>query len=100
MKIVALLAAFAASAGTALAAQPTLIVAPASIHPGGMVEVRGNAGDCPVGDSVTIISRAFAGTHEFAGVPAVFAKVQAEGVFRVTARIPRGRAAGRYVITA
>jgi hypothetical protein len=65
-----------------------------------MVTIKGAAGDCPVGDSVTILSRAFVHTHEFAGVSAVFAKVRAGGSFRATTTIPRTRMRGRYVVTA
>jgi hypothetical protein len=49
---------------------------------------------------VTIISRAFPRIHEFAGVPAVLAKVRAGGHFRATTTIPLRRRVGRYVVTA
>jgi hypothetical protein len=78
----------------------SLVVSPGTVHRGALVSIHGNAGDCPVGDAVTIISRAFAHTHDFAGVPAVFARVRSGGAFRVTTRIPRTRAKGRYIVTA
>ena len=77
-----------------------LLVSPGTVHRGGTVTISGSAGDCPRGDAVTIISRAFPRTHEFAGVPALFATVGANGRFRVTTRIPRRRPVGTYVVTA
>jgi hypothetical protein len=84
----------------AAAAPVALTVLPTTVRAGHVVRVRGNAGDCPVGDAVTILSRAFKHTHEFAGVPAVFALVRAGGRFGVRTTIPRARRAGRYVLTA
>jgi hypothetical protein len=95
----AVAAALAASAA-ATAARPSLTVHPSTVVRGGSVVVRGSADGCPVGDRVTLISHAFARVHRFAGVPAVFARVRAGGRFRTTARIPRTRRVGRYVITA
>jgi hypothetical protein len=77
-----------------------LTVTPHTVYRGHTVTLRGNAAPCPVGDAVTIISRAFPATHEFAGVPAVFAKVRSGGAFRVATTIPARRHAGRYGITA
>jgi hypothetical protein len=77
-----------------------LTVTPSAVHRGHGVLIRGSAGSCPVGDRVTIISRAFPHTHDFAGVPAVFAKVVAGGRFRATTIIPRRRRTGRYGVTA
>ena len=51
----------------------SLAVRPSAIHRGGSVLVSGVAGGCTSGDTVTILSRAFPATHEFAGVPAAFA---------------------------
>ena len=64
------------------------------------VLVRGVAGGCTSGDTVTVISRAFAATHSFAGVPAVFAQVGSAGRFSAVTRIPATRAPGSYVVTA
>ena len=96
---VALVAAVATAA--AAASLPRLIlVVPASVHRDHLVRVSGKAGDCPVGDSVTLISRAFVHTHDFAGIPAVFARVRAGHSFRVSTRIPRTKRPGLYVVTA
>ena len=78
----------------------SLTVAPANVHRGHRVIIRGNAGDCPLGDAVTIISRAFAHTHDFAGLPAVFARVRTGGRFGIRPRIPSNRQPGNYVVTA
>ena len=58
------------------------------------------AGGCPLGDSVTLISRTFAHAHDFAGLPAVYAKVRAGHKFHVTARIPATKPPGVYAVTA
>jgi hypothetical protein len=65
-----------------------------------MVAIKGSAGDCRVGNTVSILSRAFVHTHEFAGVPAVLARVRAGGSFRAKTTIPRTRLRDRYVVTA
>lgn len=77
-----------------------LTVRPSTVRRGGSVLVRGVAGGCTEGGSVTIISRAFSGARTFAGVPAVFAEVGAAGRFSTTARIPASRRPGAYVLTA
>lgn len=77
-----------------------LLVSPGTVHRGGTVTINGSAGDCPRGDAVTIISRAFPRSHEFAGVPAVFATVGANGRFHATTRIPLRRRVGTYLVTA
>jgi hypothetical protein len=77
-----------------------LTVAPATVRAGGSVLVSGVAGGCTAGDQVTVLSRAFAATHSFAGVPAVLAQVGSAGRFSATARIPATRSPGTYVLTA
>jgi hypothetical protein len=89
----------ATGAGAALSAV-SLTVTPSSVRPGHIVIIRGNAGDCPVGDAVTILSQAFRNTQSFAGVPAVFARVRAGGRFGIRPRIPAQRQVGRYDVTA
>ena len=84
----------------AVTAAVSLTVAPASVHRGHRVIIRGNAGDCPAGDAVTIISRAFAHTQDFAGQPAVFALVRSGGNFGIRPRIPSTKAAGSYSVSA
>jgi len=84
----------------AVGAATSLTVAPSPVHRGHRVIVRGNADGCPIGDAVTIISRAFAHTHDFAGVPAVFARVRRGGKFEIRPRIPSSKAIGRYGVSA
>jgi hypothetical protein len=79
---------------------PTINATPASVRAGRRVRISGLAGGCPKGDQVTLLSRAFPHTHEFAGVPAVFATVRAGDRYAVRVRIPATRKAGRYAITA
>jgi uncharacterized repeat protein (TIGR01451 family) len=80
--------------------RPSLHVNPSRVRAGAQVRVFGNADGCPRGDQVTLLSRAFSHTHDFAGVPAIFATVKSRGAFSTFTRIPVGRAAGRYVISA
>jgi hypothetical protein len=77
-----------------------LTISPAIVARGGTVHIRGNADGCTRGNTVFVISRAFVHTHEFAGVPAVLARVRAGGAFRATTVIPRSRRPGRYGVTA
>jgi hypothetical protein len=77
-----------------------LAVRPRTVRRGASVVVSGVAGGCTAGDRVTVISRAFAATHTFAGVPAVFAQVGSAGRFSAATRIPATRRSGTYVLTA
>ena len=86
--------------GTAAASKPSLSLTPSTVVRGHSVLVRGSAGGCPVGDSVTLISHAFSAAHTFAGVPAAFAKVKLGGSFSVRVSIPASRKTGRYAVTA
>jgi hypothetical protein len=88
------------SAGAALAATPSLSATPAVVEQGHMVTLRGSAGGCPAGDTVFVLSHAFARTHTFAGVPAVLARVRPNGRFLATTRIPTLKPPGRYGVTA
>src|SRR5262249_31971651 len=74
--IVALAAvmATAAVAGGAVS-RPSITVTPTVVERGHDVLVRGSAAGCPKGDAVTLLSRAFVHTHDFAGVSAVYARV-------------------------
>ena len=65
-----------------------------------IVTLLGSAGGCTPGNTVTLISRAFPATHEFAGVPAVFAKVRPSGNYSKRVRIPKGKTPKRYRISA
>src|SRR3954466_7053931 len=80
-------------------ASPTMHVKPKKVHAGKKVRVFGNAAGCQAGDPVTLISRAFPKKHEFAGVPAVFAAVHADGSYSKRVRIPRSKAPKRYTIS-
>src|SRR5437764_12071649 len=80
----------------AVGAATSLTVAPSPVHRGHRVIVRGNADGCPIGAAVTIISRAFAHTHDFAGVPDVFARVRRRGKFETRPRMPSSQPSGRY----
>ncbi len=84
----------------AMAAPPSISVAPTPVRRGHTVVVKGSADGCTVGNTVTLISRAFSHAHDFAGLPAVLAKVRAGGTFRVSTRIPSARKPARYTITA
>jgi hypothetical protein len=84
------------------AAPSTLRVSPPSVTAGDLVTVSGWLPPAPgsaCATGVTLLSRAFVGTHEFADVPAIGAAVKADGTFMVTTRIPRAKAAGTYDIT-
>jgi hypothetical protein len=82
------------------ATQSSLTLTPAMVHRGGSVLIRGSAGSCPVGDTVVVISRGLPRTHEFAGLPAVWARVRPGGRFATRVRIPLAKPAGRYAVTA
>jgi hypothetical protein len=100
---------FAATVGVLAPAAPawaepatTLQVNPRSVVAGDTVVVSGSVGPAPAGSacatSVMLLSRAFAPTEEFAGVPAVAAAVKPSGTFAATTRIPRSTPAGTYTI--
>jgi hypothetical protein len=83
-------------------AHSTLQVSPRSVVVGDRVTVSGwlppaPGSECATG--VTLLSRAFGGSQEFAGVPAIVAAVKADGTFTVVTRIPSARAAGTYTIS-
>jgi hypothetical protein len=92
----ALLVGAPAAAGAA-----SLHVTPSSVPAGDGVRLFGSVrGGCPRGASVTLFSPAFNPRQEFAGVPAVFARVGAGGGFSITTTIPGGRAPGSYSVGA
>ena len=98
--LVAAAAAASAAAAGAMPSAPSLTVAPASVHRGNRVIIRGNAGDCAVGNAVTIISKAFAHAHDFAGLPAVYARVRSGGKFGIRPRIPSTKSVADYGVSA
>ena len=94
------LATILALALSAVALAATSIhVRPHRVEAGHRILIRGSADGCPVGDRVTLLSRAFSHRHEFAGVPAVYARVRSGGHFRRRVRIPAHRAARRYSVS-
>jgi hypothetical protein len=90
----------AALSATAASARISLTVTPEVVFRGQFIHIKGNAGSCPVGDTVTLISHAFVATHRFAGVPALYTKVRAGGRFGLRTQIPHHRHPGLYYITA
>jgi hypothetical protein len=96
---VAVLACSAALAWPALAAGPRIAATPNPVHRGDLVRVHGTVPGCPRGDQVTLISRAFSHRHDFAGLPAVFARIGAHHAYSVRTRIPARRAPRAYAIT-
>ena len=97
---VAALAAAFSIAAMATAAVPSLTLIPSSVKRGHTVLIKGSADGCAVGNTVFIISKAFVHAHDFAGLPAVLAKVKYGGSFRATTRIPAAKRPGRYGVTA
>lgn len=96
--IAALAAGWAVTAASA--APPSISVAPTAVRRGHSVVVKGSADGCRVGNTVTLISRAFSHAHDFAGLPAVPTPVRAGGTFKVSTRIPSAKKPGRYAVTA
>src|SRR5258705_7688325 len=80
------------------AATPSLSVSPASLRAGGTVRLSGSADGCTAGSNAFLLSRAFVRRHEFAGVPAVLARVHPGGGFKVWTALPRSRRPGRDVL--
>ncbi len=93
------LAAVAAAAAPALAAGVSIHASPSSVHRGHVVRVYGKVPGCPKGSSVTLLSNAFVHTHDFAGVPAVYATVGSASAYSVKTKIPAGKKPGRYTIS-
>src|SRR5512133_2276391 len=101
--VFAILTLLTVPAWAAPAAPVALRVGPSSVAAGGSVTVSGSVGPDSAGSEcasgVTLLSRAFVHTQDFAGVPAVGAAVRPDGSFKATTTIPRSRAAGTYPIT-
>ena len=90
-------------AAPAWAAPVSIAVSPSSVAAGDTVTLSGSVGPDAAGSecasSVALLSKAFVHTHDFAGVPAVFAAVKPDGTFTATTTIPRSKAAGTYTIS-
>jgi len=90
---------FGIAAGPAAAAGPTIRVSPGAVRAGQVVRVYGAVPGCARGNQVTLISRAFSHAHDFAGLPAVYARVAARGAYSTRTRIPAARGPGTYRIS-
>jgi hypothetical protein len=96
--VLAVVAGVAVAPAGALAA--SLNVSPARVTAGDKTRVFGSVGSgCAVGNTVTLLSRAFPRTHTFAGVPAVSTPVRANHRYSVKVRIPATRAPGSYQVS-
>jgi hypothetical protein len=91
-----------AAAAPAGATAHFIKVKPIAVEPGHVVRVYGSVagGGCAVGDSVTLISTVFKGAtkEEFAGVPAVNARVRKGFEFSVKVTLSKGLKPGKYEI--
>jgi hypothetical protein len=96
--VVCLVSASAAVAVSALASPRRLVVAPATVSPGGVVHVSGNASPCAKGSTVFAISAAFPGKAYGQGT--LTGRVAAHGAFSFRGHVRRTLEAGRYVVTA
>ena len=83
---------------SATASRPRIAVQPHAVAPGGIVLVTGNAGDCAVGATVTLISKAFPGRAYGEGT--LTGTVRAGHAFSVVGRLRRGLRAGSYHVGA
>lgn len=81
----------------AVSAAPTIKVSPSTVKRGKVVRVYGVVTGC--GGRVTLISKAFVHTHDFAGLPAIFAPREADGSYSVRTRIPATRRPATYTIS-
>jgi uncharacterized repeat protein (TIGR01451 family) len=78
---------------------PVLHVSPAQVHPGASLRVYGNAGECPVGDTVTLLSPAFSNAHTYQGKGAIYTTVHHHGFFSTSTIIPSNRHRGTYPVS-
>ncbi len=90
--------------GAASAVAATITVNPSTVPAGGQVTVSGDvlangSPGCAVPGDVTLISPAFAGLGEFAGVGATTATADASGNFTTTVTLSPSVAPGTYDIT-
>jgi hypothetical protein len=87
----------------AWAAPVAIHVSPSPVAAGHTVTLSGSVGPDSAGSEcasrVTLISKAFVHTYDFAGLPAVVAAVKPGGAFTATTTIPNPTAAGTYTIT-
>lgn len=99
LALTATCAALGALAAPAIAASPSIRVAPTSVVRGHKVTVHGVVPGCIPGGQVVLLSKAFPDTNEFAGLPAVYAIVAAHSAYSATVKIPASKKPGKYTIT-
>jgi hypothetical protein len=103
-KLIAAIATLALTAPVALAAGNTathyLKVSPSTVKRGKTVRVYGSvAGGCGKGGQATLFSGAFKGAkNNWAGVPAVYAKVGKDSKFSVKVKISKKVKPGKYSV--
>ena len=90
--------------GAASAVAATITVTPSTVSTGGQVTVSGDvlangSPGCTVPGDVTLVSPAFDGLGEFAGVGATIATADASGNFTTTVTLSPSVAPGTYEIT-
>ncbi len=85
------------------AAAATIMASPPAVTTSGIVTLSGDtsvgASHCAAGDTVTLISDAFTGIAEFAGVGAVTTPVDANGKFSTTVTLRSAVRPGTYTIS-
>jgi phosphodiesterase/alkaline phosphatase D-like protein len=74
-------------------------VSPARIRPGERLHVYGNAGTCPVGSTLTLLSKAFPDTNTYRGLGAVYTTVEAQGLFSTFVMVPSSLPGGSYPVS-
>jgi LPXTG-motif cell wall-anchored protein len=104
IRVVAAVTVLTAALGVSSASAASIVVDPGTAPPGGTVHLTGDVladgtPGCEVPGSVTLISDAFVGLGEFAGVGAVVLPVDAAGSFDETVTISSSAVAGTYTIT-
>jgi hypothetical protein len=78
--------------------QASVHVRPSVAAPGARVHVFGNAGRCLRGETVFVLSRAFAG-RSFAGLGAITTPVRSHGAFSAAGHLRRNAKHGRYTVS-
>jgi hypothetical protein len=85
------------STGGAIA-RASVHVQPSVAAPGSRVRVFGNAGRCPRGATVFVLSHVFAG-RSFAGLGAMTAHARLHGIFSAAGQLRRNAQPGRYTVS-
>lgn len=74
-------------------------VSPPHIHPGEHLHVYGNAGTCPVGSTLTLLSKAFPDTNTYQGLGAIYTTVHTHGAFSTFVTVPSSVPGGTYAVS-